>query len=111
VRVASWWKDLVMSDPARYLVLTDIPLQSGAFEAGMVLTEGLEVPVGWGPVAGRVDPLNESAVAAYHATRPTPPPTDCKINPQTYWVIQQSLPAYTLWRLTGLGVRLDPVGS
>jgi hypothetical protein len=100
-----------MSDPAQYLVLTSIPLvTAGAFEAGEVLTEGQNIPVGWEPVAGLVDPLNSSAVLAYHATRPTPPPADCKIVPQTYWVIQQSLPACTLWTLTGLGAGLDPVG-
>jgi hypothetical protein len=110
MRVAPWWKDLVMTDPAQYRTLTSIPLVSGAFEAGELLTEGQNIPEGWEPVAGLVDPLNDAAVLAYHATRPTAPPAARTIDPTTFWVIQQSLPGCTLWTLTGLGAGLDPVG-
>lgn len=112
MRVASWRKDLVMADePARYLVLTDIPLRgAGAFEAGATLTEGENIEIGWEPVAGCVDPLNESAVAAYHATRPAPPPASRSFDPTTFWVVAEQLPTCTLWRLTGLGAGCDPVG-
>jgi hypothetical protein len=97
-------------DPAQYLVLAEIPLVSGSFSAGEVLVEGQNIPVGWEPVAGMVDPLNPRAVLAYHRTRPTPPSAYCKIVPKTFWKVEQQLPTCTLWRLTGLGVGLDPVG-
>ena len=97
-------------EPARYLVLADIPLRSGAFSAGEFLTEGAQIPRGWEPVAGHVDPLNPRAVLAYHRTRPTPPPASCRFNPQTFWKIAEQGGGCTLWRLTGLGRWLDPVG-
>jgi hypothetical protein len=97
-------------DPATYRCLTSIPLVSGVAEAGAILTEGKNVPEGWEPVAGMVEPLNEAAVAAYHATSPTPPPASRTIDPTTYWVMVEQLPSCTMWRLTGLGADLDPVG-
>jgi hypothetical protein len=97
-------------DPATYRCLVAIPLVSGAFEAGELLTENENIPEGWEPVAGLVDPLNSRAVAAYHATCPMPPPAARQFEPVTFWVVAEQLPTCTLWRLTGLGADLDPVG-
>jgi hypothetical protein len=99
-----------MADPAQYLALTSIPLVSGAFDAGDLLTEGQNIPVGWVPTPA-VDPLNDAAVAAFHAIRPEAPPAARQFDPQTFWEVAELLPSCTLWRLTGLGAGLDPVGS
>lgn len=100
-----------MSDPAIYKVLVESPLATGgAFSAGQVLTEGVDVEIGWSPVAGLVEPLNSEAALAYHATRPTPPPPS-SFSPVTYWEVAELGEGCTMWQLTGLGSSLDPVGS
>lgn len=50
--------------PAKYLLLVDHYLATGYTQAGTVVTEGVQIPVGWLPTLA-VDPLNTSAVLAF----------------------------------------------
>jgi hypothetical protein len=107
---------------ASYFLLQPHYINDVYLQAWTTVTEGREIPVGWVPTL-MVDPLNAPAVAAFYAAGPRPgypgPGYDWQAwqrttaqrpsaieRSNTYWV--ESPPG--MFKLTGLGAGLPPVG-
>jgi hypothetical protein len=107
---------------ASYFLLQPHYINDNYYQAWTVVTEGREIPFGWPPTL-MVDPLNAQAVAAFYAAGPRTgyqgPGYDWQgwqnfdINrqaaiqkPITHWF--EASPG--MFKLTGLGVALPPVG-
>jgi hypothetical protein len=100
---------------AQYRFLADAYVGTTYIQAGTTLSTdvGGTLQANWAP-PGAVDPLDASAVAAFHAAGPQPPPlvrqqwsTIPVSPPVTYW---KQIPGGRQWQLMGLGVGLAPIG-
>ena len=103
---------------ARYRFLQDHHIGGLYFAAGAIAATadvGGLLPADWVPTAG-VDPLDNAAVNAFHASGPNPPNlmrqqwTGVNVAPPiTYWTGVAINEGTTQWSLTGLGAGLPAI--
>jgi hypothetical protein len=87
-------------EPCIYRALVTIALPDRIAEPGTLLSEGQNIPVGWVPCAGDVDPLTDSAVRKYYEAGPKPPPAVRSIQPKVFWQVTQHA-SHREWTLVG----------
>jgi hypothetical protein len=103
--------------PPQYRLLKSHYLTTGWFDVDTIITEGMDVPIGWIPTLG-VDPLNPQAVTAFYNAGPRSASsyedvnefenaTRSRTRPVTFWKPVSGTHTYTL---TGLGIGLPPKG-
>jgi hypothetical protein len=109
---------------AMYRLLAPHYLTTGMFPPNWIVTEGLEIPIGWIPTLD-VDPLNARAVNAFYNAGPRNtawedlnrytgmynpgyPGIDIPVNtPTTFW---KQVSGTSTFQLQGLGIGLPPIG-
>ena len=89
-------------------MLVAIALPTHVCEPGTILTEGINVPLGWSPPSGDVEAMNTSAVYKVYRTVPAQPPAVRSITPKTMWQVTH-FATHDEWQLTGLGASLSPI--
>jgi hypothetical protein len=75
--------------PCVYRALVPIALPTHMPEPGTLLVEGQNIPFGWMPSAGDVDPLTPNSVLKYYAAGPKLPSALRSIQPKIYWRVRQ----------------------
>jgi hypothetical protein len=100
---------------ASYRLLVPHWIEDAYLEANTIVTEGVNIPVGWKPTLG-CEPLNSAGLSAFAAQ----PPGLCPLiqsqfsnnvvsGPTTAWVGTPQAEGCTKWQLTGLGASLAPI--
>jgi hypothetical protein len=89
-----------MDEPCTYRALAPIALPTHVADPGTLLTEGQNIPVGWVPCAGDVDPLTQLAIQKYWASGPKLPPAVRSFQPKIFWQVKHHA-SHSEWTLVG----------